>query len=193
MALLTAALLALLSVTSTISAQNPDEVTNLPGLPSQPSFKHYSGYLNTTSPNRHLHYWFVESERSPAKDPVVLWLNGGPGCSSLGGFLTELGPFHTNQDGKTLYYNKFAWNQIALVQRVMVRSDIINSSIIRNVIFLEAPAGVGFSYTDDGNVTTTDDQTAADNLAALKHFFTKFPQFKSNDFFITGESYGGGW
>lgn len=57
---------------------------------------------------------------------------------------------------------------------------------------MEAPAGVGFSYSTDGNVNTSDDQTADDNYRALQDFFTnKFPEFKGKEFYITGESYCG--
>jgi len=84
----------LLVFTSTLLAfpGEKDEVVILPGLKFQPSFKHYSGFLNG-SDTRKLHYWFVESQNSPKVDPLVLWLNGGPGCSSLLGLLTENGPF----------------------------------------------------------------------------------------------------
>jgi carboxypeptidase C (cathepsin A) len=57
------------------------------------SSKLYSGYLDTIDESRKLHYVFVESENNPASDPVVLWLNGGPGCSSLLGFLQEIGSY----------------------------------------------------------------------------------------------------
>lgn len=60
---------------------------------------------------RSLFYAFVESTHSPRSDPLVLWLNGGPGCSSLGGgFLAELGPFYPTPGGHRLIPNKFAWN-----------------------------------------------------------------------------------
>lgn len=155
-----------------VSLKHPDEVGTLPGLNFPLNYRHYSGYLNATR-GKFLHYWFVESQRSPATDPVVLWMNGGPGCSSLDGFLSELGPLHVSLDGKTLYNNTFSWNREA------------------NVIFLEAPAGVGFSYSLNKKYDTDDDTTSYDNYVALQSFFEKFPQFKKNEFYITGESYGG--
>lgn len=150
----------------------PDEVTHLPGMTFKPNYQQWSGYLQAR-PGRFFHYWFVTSQRDPAKDPLVLWLNGGPGCSSLDGFLSENGPFHVRDDGFTLYENDFSWNKIA------------------NVLYLESPAGVGFSYSDDGKYATDDDQVADDNYKALQSFFVKFPNFTQNEFFIFGESYGG--
>jgi len=92
-----------------------DQIVNLPGAPSV-SFNQYSGYITVNDTHgRKLFYWFVESQRKPATDPLVLWLNGGPGCSSLGGLLSENGPFYVNTDGKTLRANPDAWNKIANV------------------------------------------------------------------------------
>uniref|UniRef100_A0A8C7GVL0 Carboxypeptidase n=1 Tax=Oncorhynchus kisutch TaxID=8019 RepID=A0A8C7GVL0_ONCKI len=145
-------------------------VTELPGMSFKPNYRQWSGYLKA-SPGKFLHYWFVTSQRDPLKDPVVLWLNGGPGCSSLDGFLSENGPFHVKDDGATLYENKFSWNRIA------------------NVLYLESPAGVGYSYSDDQKYKT--DEVADDNYLALQSFFAKFPNFTQNEFFIIGESYGG--
>ncbi|CAG0901690.1 unnamed protein product [Cyprideis torosa] len=149
-----------------------DRIQALPGLDQPPNFRQYSGYLNA-SDGKYLHYWFVESQRNPSRDPVILWLNGGPGCSSVDGLLSELGPFHIREDGKTVFYNPWSWNKFG------------------NVIFLESPAGVGFSYASDGNLTAGDASTAVQNYAALLDFFRKFPQFRKNDLYITGESYGG--
>ncbi|KAK7921806.1 hypothetical protein WMY93_008708 [Mugilogobius chulae] len=149
-----------------------DEVKSLPGLNKQPSFRHFSGYLDLST-GKHLHYWFVESQSKPDSDPLVLWLNGGPGCSSLDGLLTEHGPFLIQDDGVTLQYNDFSWNKIA------------------NVLYLESPAGVGFSYSDDKNYKTNDTEVSLNNYLALKQFLKLFPKFQSNPVFLTGESYGG--
>uniref|UniRef100_A0A674PKX4 Carboxypeptidase n=1 Tax=Takifugu rubripes TaxID=31033 RepID=A0A674PKX4_TAKRU len=149
-----------------------DEVINLPGLRKQASFRQYSGYLSVAN-GKHLHYWFVESQNDPGTDPVVLWLNGGPGCSSLDGLLTEHGPFLIQDDGMTLQYNPYSWNKIA------------------NVLYLESPAGVGFSYSDDQKYSTNDTEVSMNNYLALKEFFRLFPEFSKNQLFLTGESYGG--
>ncbi|XP_069099611.1 lysosomal protective protein-like [Pleurodeles waltl] len=162
----------LLAVLQVLSAPAGDEITYLPGLPKQPFFRQYSGYL-TVSGNKHLHYWFVESQTDPATCPVVLWLNGGPGCSSLFGLLSEHGPFLIQPDGVTLQYNPESWNQIV------------------HMLYLESPAGVGFSYSDDKNYATNDTEVAVDNYLALKEFFRLFPEYSKNEFYITGESYAG--
>jgi carboxypeptidase C (cathepsin A) len=168
------ALLALLSVVGAAPAS--DAITMLPGWTGPLPSPQYSGYLNISS-TKHLHYWFVYSEKSPATDPVILWLNGGPGCSSLDGFIYEHGPFQVDPtDYSTLLLRQYRWSALA------------------NILYLEAPVGVGFSYSDNPSVDykCTDDTTAADNLAAVQLFFTqKFPELQKNEFYLTGESYAG--
>ncbi|NXT23532.1 PPGB protein, partial [Syrrhaptes paradoxus] len=194
------------------------EVMFLPGLTKQPAFRHFSGYL-CAGPGQHLHYWFVEAQSNPQGSPLVLWLNGGPGCSSMEGFLKEHGPFTIQPDGVTLKYNDYAWNKLA------------------NILYLEAPAGVGFSYSEDKKYATNDTeasdpgcggsclqpapawawgvlppagpslgtgspascltparsclQVARNNYLALKDFLRLFPEYSKNDLYLTGESYGG--
>lgn len=127
-------------------------------------------YLSTT----HLHYWFVESEsETSASDPVVLWFNGGPGCSSLDGFFYEHGPFEIESDYSTLSLRPYRWNSMV------------------NMLYIEAPVGVGFSYSSNEDYRLNDDRTASENLAAVEAFYSMFPEYKSNKFYITGESYGG--
>jgi carboxypeptidase C (cathepsin A) len=165
-----------LFVLTVFSQENKDIITFLPGLKEQPKFKHYAGYLESNSTNkRYLFYWFLESQNNPSSDPVVLWLNGGPGCSSLAGLTTEHGPFMVNADGKTLRVNEYSWNKIA------------------NVIYLESPAGVGFSYsqTPDDYDHYDDHITADDSYHFLVNFFKKYPQFAKNEFYISGESFAG--
>lgn len=162
-----------IDVKNPVKSAAEDEITSLPGLNYTPNFKHYSGYLEAdTEKNRFWHYWFVESQSNPSEDPLVLWLNGGPGCSSLLGLLTELGPYQITEDGQVVE-NKFSWNKNA------------------NIIFLESPAGVGFSYATDGSVVANDDSTAKQNHQALASFFKKFPQYQNRPLYLTGESYGG--
>lgn len=115
---------------------------------------------------------FVESQKNPASDPVGLWTNGGPGCSGLIGFLTEQGPFRPTKD-LSLKINDNAWNKVS------------------NMLFVESPAGVGFSYSDDNaDLKTGDNQTAIDNYNLLQAFFTRFPEYRSNALYISSESYG---
>ncbi|XP_068641251.1 serine carboxypeptidase 1-like [Aristolochia californica] len=154
-----------------------DMIQGLPGQPNGVNFDQYAGYV-TVDPGhgRALFYYFVESPEDASTKPLVLWLNGGPGCSSLGaGAMMELGPFRVNSDGKSLYRNNYAWNNVA------------------NIIFLESPAGVGFSYsnTTSDYGQSGDKRTAMDTYTFLVNWLERFPQYKSRDFFITGESYAG--
>lgn len=157
--------------------QQVDRVLYLPGQNFDVKFDHYSGYvLVDEDSGRHLFYWFFEAVEDPLSKPVVLWLQGGPGCSSIGfGMAEEIGPFHIKKDGKTLYLNPYSWNQVA------------------NILFLESPIGTGFSYSNilSDVLSNGDRRTAADSLTFLLRWFERFPQFKGKDFYITGESYAG--
>ncbi|PNX87663.1 serine carboxypeptidase 45-like protein, partial [Trifolium pratense] len=87
-----------------------DRIDKLPGQPHI-GFQHFSGYVTVDEKkHRYLFYYFVESETDPSSKPLVLWLNGGPGCSSLGvGAFSENGPFRPN--GEVLIKNEHSWNR----------------------------------------------------------------------------------
>jgi len=84
------ALAAMVSLCGFAAAETPaaaaDKITSLPGLTSPLPFNMYSGYVTVNaSHGRALFYWFVESANNPSTDPVLVWMQGGPGCSSLFG------------------------------------------------------------------------------------------------------------
>ncbi|CAI0411544.1 unnamed protein product [Linum tenue] len=157
------------------STPEEDKIVKLPGQP-EVSFQQYAGYVTVDeTQQRKLFYYFVEAETNSTSKPLVLWLNGGPGCSSVGGgAFTEHGPFKPNAAGY-LVKNDYSWNKEA------------------NMIYLESPAGVGFSYSTDSSFynSVNDTITAHDNLAFLQQWLLKFPQYKNRDLFIAGESYAG--
>ncbi|KAF5196031.1 Serine carboxypeptidase-like [Thalictrum thalictroides] len=153
-----------------------DLVTDLPGQPNV-GFRHYAGYINVNEKNgRALFYWFYEAWDRSNEKPLVLWLNGGPGCSSVGyGATQEIGPFIVDTHGRGLKFNPYAWNKEA------------------NIIFLESPVGVGFSYSNTSSDYDIlgDDFTANDSHAFLQKWFAKFPSYINRTFYIAGESYAG--
>ena len=159
-------------VAATALTSRDDKVTSLPGLEGDICWNHYAGYLNA-SDDHQLFYWYHEATTSPAEKPLVLWLNGGPGCSSLGGMFTELGPFvlhNSTSNISKISLNPFSFNRAA------------------NILFLEQPAGVGFSYP---NVPANDSSTAIDTVMALHNFYHRFPELQGRHFYVMGESYGG--
>lgn len=161
---------------SVLSAPAEDlvDLSSIPDLSKFTDYKAqvYSGYLYINDDKSH-HYLFVESQNNPSTDPLLLWLNGGPGCSSILGFLYEHGPFIYLDGSTELIENEYAWNQKA------------------NVLYMESPACVGFSYCSDPNMAFDDSTTAQDNMVAFFAWLNKFPEFAGHDFFIAGESYAG--
>lgn len=117
---------------------------------------------------------FTESMNDPKSDPVIIWFNGGPGCSSMLGLMQELGPVVVN-DGEAFFEtNPYPWNMKA------------------SVLFIESPAGVGWSYAGkDSDLDTNDMVQSQDAMNALRDWYTKFPEYLANELFVSGESYGG--
>lgn len=101
---------------------------------------------------------------------MVLWLNGGPGCSSLTGLFLELGPASIDKK-RDVQYNPYSWNSNA------------------SVIFLDQPVNVGYSYSSSSVSNTV--AAGKDVYALMTLFFKQFPQYAKQPFHIAGESYAG--
>ncbi|ORY83856.1 Alpha/Beta hydrolase protein [Protomyces lactucae-debilis] len=132
----------------------------------------YTGYVSLANGTRHLYFVFFESRREPLHDPLVLWLNGGPGCSSIGyGLLTEHGPCLIVD--KTTKRNENSWNNVA------------------NMLYVDEPADTGYSFTT-GGPTAKRASAAADDLVALIQLLNKiFPPFQNLPLHLAGESNAG--
>ncbi len=163
-------------VLAVAAADSADLVTWPPGVYiGEPySFNFYAGYIGVGASR--FFYFFAESSRSPKTDVLQIFLNGGPGCSSVAGSLSENGPFYVVN--KTHITNReTSWNELA------------------NVLWIESPAGVGMSYTPgtplNATYATDDHETARNNLLAVLGWYKKFPQFRQHPLIVSGESYAG--
>ena len=143
-------LLGLLASSAVLAAdKKADVVEALPLCAPLPS-KWYSGYLPVTV-TKALHYVFIESLSNPATDPILIWFNGGPGCSSMLGLFAENGPYIID-DGETIIKpNPWPWNKNA------------------SLLFIESPAGVGFSLANGtGGTLHSDLSQSEDAFAGLQ-------------------------
>ena len=174
-----------------------DLVSYMPGYGDLGAAPWYSGHLHYQlgAKNISTHYVLVKSS-NPADDasstPLIFWSNGGPGASSLYGLMTELGPLLLN--GNSLKTPEYARTGIP----TLFPNADSSWSTLGDVLVFDAPAPVGFSYCD-GNVGGAgtscgdwdDGLAASNNYAALTAFYEKFPELRSRELYLTGESYAG--
>ncbi|CAH9116022.1 unnamed protein product [Cuscuta europaea] len=134
---------------------------------------HHAGYYkieNSFAAN--MFYFFFESRESK-NDPVVIWLTGGPGCSSELALFYENGPFKI-ANNLSLIWNDYGWDKVS------------------NLLYVDQPTGTGFSYSSDSrDIRHSEDGVSNDLYDFLQAFFTEHPEYAKNDFYITGESYAG--
>ncbi|KAJ5069196.1 serine carboxypeptidase [Anaeramoeba ignava] len=155
-----------------INNLTPEEVltqtkTTLDGLDC------YTGYItvNTTYGSNIFYAFFPSQDKQD--DPVGIWLQGGPGCSSIFGMMEENGPVFVHSNG-SLYRNTFTWNTKL------------------HMLYIDSPVGTGFSYVNNNAGFVTDEEEIANELyTALLVFFQKYLDYSTQDLYIFGESYGG--
>ena len=106
--------------------------------------------------------------------PIAIWLQGGPGSSSLYGAFQEIGAFSINADGIYNRNEQFNWNQNM------------------HLLIIDNPVGVGYSFSESSNWAVTDQTMVGSDLyKAMQEFYRAFPHLRANDLYITGESYAG--
>ncbi|KAJ0682871.1 putative sinapoylglucose--sinapoylglucose O-sinapoyltransferase [Helianthus annuus] len=173
-------LVLLTSQSHSTTPSNPKSIVkSLPGYPGQLPFKLETGYVGIGEKEEaQFFYYFVESERNPDEDPLIFYLTGGPGCSAVITFFYQIGPlsfnFENAPENITLTTNPNSWTKMA------------------NVIFVDMPAGAGFSYA-----TTKEASISSDSIVVkqandfLRKFLIDHPRFLKNPLYITGISYMG--
>ncbi|EDW83363.1 uncharacterized protein Dwil_GK22811 [Drosophila willistoni] len=134
----------------------------------------YAGYLTVDSNyNSNMFFWYFPAEQDPDYAPVVLWLQGGPGASSLFGLFTENGPLELDEHSK-LQKRNYTWSKT------------------HNLIFIDNPVGTGFSFTDHDEGYATNERDVGRNLhEAVMQLYELFQWSNSSGFWVTGESYAG--
>ncbi|XP_052184116.1 serine carboxypeptidase-like [Diospyros lotus] len=144
-----------------------------PGTSIEDLGRHAGYYRLPHTKDARMFYFFFESRSNKFTDPVVIWLTGGPGCSSELALFYENGPFHLTKN-LSLVWNDFGWDQAS------------------NLIYVDQPTGTGFSYSSDPSDIRHDEEGISNDLYDfLQEFFKNHPQYVMNDFYITGESYAG--
>ncbi|KAJ6640697.1 Venom serine carboxypeptidase [Pseudolycoriella hygida] len=134
----------------------------------------YAGYLTVNKQfNSNIFFWFFPAQTQPSSAPVVLWLQGGPGASSMFGLFIENGPVFIDSDLK-LQPREFSWH------------------LDYNLLYIDSPVGTGYSFTEDeAGYAKNEVDVGRDLFETLRQFFTLFSELRKNSFYIAGESYAG--
>lgn len=163
-------------------------VVGLPGLARgdyEPTFEMDAGYLPVRQPEgasghpkdfAHLYFWRHSAMWPQRRRKLILWLNGGPGCSSMDGALMELGPFRFQPNGSLARVKRgIAWNEYA------------------DVVYVDQPVGTGFSLVDNDAYAQSLQQVADEFVVFLLHLVKRYPVYaqEDTDVFLAGESYAG--
>ncbi|CAN7136755.1 unnamed protein product [Brassica rapa subsp. narinosa] len=177
---LTLKLITLLLLALSHHAESGSIVKFLPGFEGPLPFELETGYIGVgDKEDLQMFYYFVKSENNPQEDPLLIWLTGGPGCSSLFAILFENGPLALkfelyNGTLPSLVTTTYSWTKMA------------------NIVFLDQPVGAGFSYSRTPLLNKVSDTGEVKVIHEfLQKWLSKHPEFYSNPFYVTGDSYSG--
>lgn len=137
-----------------------------------PGVHTYSGYIDVGH-NQSMFFWFFEARNNPKNAPFTLWLNGGPGCSSLIGAFQENGPCKVEAEGTSTTLNPYSWNKYA------------------NMIYLDQPIPAGFSYGSHDVYSTKQAAARVWDFFQILFGIPHFTQYESRELSVWAESYGG--
>ncbi|CAJ1949341.1 unnamed protein product [Sphenostylis stenocarpa] len=163
-----------------ISSQVGSKVELLPGFEGPLPFELETGYvgLGETDDDMQVFYYFIKSENDPAKDPLMLWLSGGPGCSAFSPLAIQIGPLAF----KIEEYNGSLPNLILRPQ---------SWTKVSSIIFVDLPLGTGFSYAKNVSAHRSDWKLVHHTHQFLRKWLIDHPEFISNEFYMGGDSYSG--
>ncbi|RMZ84770.1 hypothetical protein DV737_g931, partial [Chaetothyriales sp. CBS 132003] len=148
-------------------------VHSLPGAPEGPLLKMHAGQIEVDAQtNAHMFFWLFHNRHISDRQRTVIWLNGGPGCSSMDGALMEIGPYRVREGGR-LVYNAGSWDEFA------------------NIVFVDNPVGTGFSYVNGDGYLHELQEMADYFIVFLEKWFGLFPELEHDDVYLAGESYAG--
>jgi vitellogenic carboxypeptidase-like protein len=124
-------------------------------------------------PGRQYFYWLCPARTGDRAAPLLVWLNGGPGSSSMMGLFLENGPYFIDDD-VSLHVRNASWNN---------KYD---------VLYVDQPAGTGFSVASSPDAYARNQDDVAEAFSAfLANFYGAYPDARKKQLWLTGESYAG--
>ncbi|KAG2450264.1 hypothetical protein HYH02_004775 [Chlamydomonas schloesseri] len=202
---------------------NSDEVCSLPGLNGPPHVRMRAGYITVSEVSDRRLWYLVADREQPAPEPepeaaqaepvvgkgsggaaggveddeaaspVLLWLTGGPGCSSLDAFIYEHGPFKFSFASERWQQGQEQARGGDKQREVVIEPNPFSWTKLATVIYVDSPAGAGMSYSGrpDVDYHTNDQYTIADLVTFLQGLTERYPELATAPFHIAGESYAG--
>ncbi|XP_028807315.1 serine carboxypeptidase-like 11, partial [Neltuma alba] len=161
-------------------ATSGSPVHRLPGFEGPLPFHLETGYVGVGDSEKggQVFYYFIESENNPQEDPLMLWLTGGPGCSSFSGLIFEIGPI-------AFKVEKYNGTLPKLVRRPQAWTKACS------IIFVDLPIGSGFSYANTPYLQRGDWTLVNHAHQFIRKWLIDHPRFLSHQVYIGGDSYSG--